>query len=371
MNIKAPVKLGKKTKLLIDELQPGDIAIIHHRDLDEIAARSLIKSKVSAVINCDKSISGRYPNLGPKILIEKKIPIFDVMNGDLFSILQNGDIIEIQSNIVSFETNKIAELMRITSDKLNKLIALAEKNLKIELEKFIDNTLAYAQKEKYLIMGNVFIPKTKTSIKNKHVLIVVRGQHYKEDLNAILPYIKEKKPVLIGVDGGADALYEFGFKPNIIIGDMDSVSNNCLKKCDEIIVHAYPNGLAPGMERIQNLDLKAKIFPAPGTSEDIAMLLAYSNGADLIVVLGSHTNMIDFLEKGRKGMGSTFLVRLKIGSKLIDARGVSQLYNKKVKLSYVASLLIAALIPIAVIIFTAQPLFFRLIKMKLRLFLDF
>ena len=258
--------------------------------------------------------------------------------------------------------------MEITEDRLNMLINQAETNLEVELEKFIDNTLLYARKEKGLIMGNVYIPKTKTEINNKHVLIVIRGQHYKEDLSAILSYIKEKKPVLIGVDGGADALMEFGLRPNIIIGDMDSVSDNSLRKCDEIIVHAYPNGKAPGMERIQNLGLNAKLFPAPGTSEDIAMLLAYTHGADLIVLLGSHTNMIDFLEKGRKGMGSTFLVRLKIGTKLIDARGVSQLYNKKVKLSYIATLIVAALIPIAAIIIASQPVFIRLIKMKFRLF---
>ena len=186
---------------------------------------------------------------------------------------------------------------------------------------------------------------------------------------AIKSYIDEVKPVLIGVDGGGDALLEFGFTPDIIIGDMDSVSDDCLLRSKEIIVHAYSDGRAPGLDRVKDLGLKSKIFTSPGTSEDIALLLAYEKNADLIVAVGTHSNMIDFLEKGRPGMASTFLVRLKVGGILVDAKGVNKLYKSTFKTKYLWLVLGAALIPIIILIII-NPLtqyLLTLLKIKLRL----
>lgn len=371
MQIKAPVKLDRKTKNLVNRLELGDIAIIDHDDLDGVAANSLVNKKISAIINCGESISGRYPNLGPSILSKANIPIFDVLSGDIFDEVEEGDIIEIIDNSIIKNDELIGTVEFLSEDKITQLLLLAEENIEVELEKFIENTLVYANREKSFILEDLILPDIKTEIKGKHVLVVVRGQNYREDLSAILSYINEKKPILIGVDGGGDALIEFGLTPNIIVGDMDSVSDECLKKCKEIIVHAYPDGRAPGMERVQSLGLKAFSFPSPGTSEDIAMLLSYDMGADLIVAVGTHSNMIDFLEKGRRGMASTFLVRMKVGSKLVDARGVNQLYKSNFKPKYIIWLIFAAFIPIIMIMSISQPIqnLFKLISIKLRIIL--
>lgn len=369
MQIKAPVKLDKKTKNLVNRLEAGDVAIIDHNDLDEVAANSLAEKKVAAIINCSKSISGRYPNLGPSIISKAKIPIYDVIKGDLFSSIEEGTIVEIVDNKLIVEDSEIAELEALSEDKIREYLILAEENIEVELEKFIENTLVYANKEKDFILGNLKIPNINTKINGRHVLVVVRGQNYREDLVAIFSYIKEVNPILIGVDGGGDALLEFGLTPDIIVGDMDSVSDECLKKCKEIIVHAYPDGRAPGMDRVKALGLDAIAFPAPGTSEDIAMLLSYDKGADIIVAVGTHSNMIDFLEKGRKGMASTFLVRMKVGSKLIDARGVNKLYKSSIKPKYVIWLVIAAFIPIIMIMLISQPIqnLLQLASIRLRM----
>ncbi len=356
MVIKAPVKIDKITKRLVNKIERGDIAIIFHKDIDEIAANSLIDKKVSAVINCKSSISGRYPNLGPSILHKSKIRIFDLKDGNLLDTVIDNDIITLDKNNIFLNNKVIGTVKELTGNDICKKMKIAEQNIELELEKFIDNTLKYAHKEKEIILGDLQIPNIKTPIRNKQVLVVVRGNNYREDLSAILTYIKDINPVLIGVDGGGDALLEFGLVPDIIIGDMDSVSDNCLMLCNEIIVHGYLNGDAPGLKRIEALDLTASVFAAPGTSEDIAMLLAYDKGADLIVAVGTHTNMIDFLEKGRKGMSSTFLVRLKVGYKLLDAKGVSKLYKNNFKSHYFLYIFIAGLIPILIILLTSQSL---------------
>ncbi|MBN4062765.1 MAG: thiamin pyrophosphokinase [Alkaliphilus sp.] len=325
MTIVGKIKKDRSTKNLEERLNNGEIAIIDHEDIDELSAYILVNKQVSAVINCKKYTSGRFPNRGTSVLEKNLIPIFEVTEGDLFGVLQDGDEVEIYNDIMLLSKKRIAKLLRVSSEVIEKSIKIAKRNMGYELDKFIENTMNYASKEKNLVLGNILLPNIKTVINDKHVLIVTRGQNYLEDLEAMSSYIEKIDPVLIGVDGGGDALLKYGLIPDIIIGDMDSVSDNCLLKSKEIIVHAYADGFSPGMKRISSLKLKSFSFASLGTSEDIAMLLAYEKNAKLIVTIGSHSNIIDFLEKGRNGMASTFLVRLKIGDKLIDAKGVNML----------------------------------------------
>lgn len=349
MNIKGTVKKDKKTKRLIYRLKPGDIALLCHEDIDEIAAESLIKAKVKCIINTEKTITGLYPNKGSLMLLKSKIPVYETSDKNIFNIIEDGKIIKIEDSKIYYLNKCIGKCRLINKDEILRLYDLGCKNFNKKLNDFIDNTIIYATKEKSWITNTIDIPEIKTLIKNKHVLVVVRGNGYKDDLKAILGYIKNKKPVLIGVDGGGDALLEFGLVPDIVIGDLDSVSDKCLRLCKEIIVHAYPNGYAPGLKRIRDLGLEAKVFSSVGTSEDIAMLLAYNYDAELIVAVGTHNCMIDFLEKGRKGMGSTFLVRTKIGSKLVDAKGINKLYEEKLNLKYYIYLGLSALLPIYIL----------------------
>lgn len=372
MRVEAPIKVDRKTKRLAKRLTGGEIAVINHIDIDEVAANSLVEGKIKLVINAAQSISGRYPNKGPGILTEKNILIVDNVGEALFHELKEGQSIEVIDGKIYRDGEFLGEGEVLDKKDVSIKLKRAYENLAFELDRFIDNTIEYAKKEKGFILGEIDIPPVQTKYKNRHVLIVVRGQDYKEDLSTILSYIEEMKPILVGVDGGADALLEFGYTPDVIVGDMDSVSDEALKKAKEIIVHAYTDGRAPGLKRVQDLGLDAIVFPAPGTSEDIAMLIAYEYKAELIVALGTHSNMIDFLEKGRKGMASTFLVRLKIGSKLIDAKGVNLLYRSKLKIKYIWALIATALFPVLVLASLSPSVkqFVHLMQLKLKLLLQ-
>lgn len=326
--IHGKIGVGRSTKKLLRTLEPKRIVVIKHVDLDEIAAHDLIQAKVNAVINADVTMTGNYPIKGPSMLLQAGIPILEIEEKD-FEFFESDMEITIDPPYICTGGERI--LFTIFDEaEWQKKSATAHQNLNIQLNQFIDNTLLYAGQEKDFVTNPLPLPKLDTDLMNKHVVVVVRGCGYKNDLLAIKDYIEDYHPVLIGVDGGADALIESGMQPQMIIGDMDSISDEALKSDAEIIVHAYPDGRAPGMERIHGLGLKAKQVAAKGTSEDLAMLIAYEKNAELIVTLGTHTHMIDFLEKGRKGMASTMLVRMKIGSKLIDAKGVSKLYHRKV-----------------------------------------
>ena len=369
MRVEAPIKVDRKTKKLAKRLSAGEIAVINHIDIDEVAANSLVERKIKLVINAAPSISGRYPNKGPKILIDNNILIIDNVGENVFEELKEGQVIEVNNGQIYRDGQFIGSGEVMDKSVVEKRTQIAYENMSLELDRFIDNTIEYAKREKGFILGETEIPKMTTNYKDRHVLVVVRGQDYKEDLATIKSYIEEMKPILVGVDGGADALLECGYNPDVIVGDMDSVTDEALKKAKEIVVHAYVDGRAPGLKRVQDLGLDAVVFPAPGTSEDIAMLTAYEYGAELIVALGSHSNMIDFLEKGRKGMASTFLVRLKIGAKLIDAKGVNLLYKSKLKMKYIWALVITAIFPVIIIAYlspTVQQLI-KLLQLKMKL----
>jgi uncharacterized membrane-anchored protein len=337
------VRLDRRTKNLTKRLKPGDIAVIDHVDLDRVSAEALVDCKVAAVVNVADSISGRYPNLGPEILVEAGIPLVDGVGREVFSILHEGEQVRLDDGTLYRGTEAVAKGMSQDSKSVAELMDDARAGLSTQLEAFTANTLEYLRREKDLLLDGVGVPHIHTAMEGKHVLIVVRGYDYREDLVALKSYIREYRPVLIGVDGGADALVENGYVPDLIVGDMDSVKDETLKSGAEVVVHAYRDGRAPGSERLERLGVESIEFPATGTSEDVAMLLADSKGASLIVAVGTHNSLVEFLDKGRSGMASTFITRLRVGAKLVDAKGVGRLYRSRVSTLQVVALAAAGL----------------------------
>lgn len=366
------IRVDKKTKHLVKRIRAQEIAVIDHADLDEVSAFSLVKAKVKAVVNASPSVTGNYPNPGPLILLNYHIPLLDNVGPELMSLRDN-QYMEIKGNEIYVDKKKFGFGVRQTKESIEEAVERSRDNLSLSLSSFIENTLMMAGRERDLIIENLSLPLLKTKLKDRHVLIVVRGQGYMADLAAIKSYINDLRPVLIGVDGGADALREFGYFPEIIIGDMDSVSDEALLGGSELIVHAYANGYAPGIARLEQLGLKAKKFAVPGTSEDAAMLLAHQAGATLLVAVGTHTSMIDFLEKGRPGMASTVLTRIKVGEILVDAKGVSKLYPGKPDLHAVIKVILAACLPLVIIASTSSLLsqLTRLLWLKVKLLFSF
>jgi len=341
--------LDPRTKRLTKRLRAGDIAIIDHVDLDRVAAEALVSAKVCAVINAAPSISGRYPNLGPEILLTAGVPLLDDVHGDLFGQIREGDVVRLYDDtLYGADGEVLAKGTVQTAESVAAATAEARAGLAVQLESFASNTMEYLKRERELLLDGVGVPDIRTDLEGRHALVVVRGYDYRRDLVALRHYIREFRPVLIAVDGGADALLEEGMRPHIIVGDMDSVSDEALRCGAEVVVHAYRDGHAPGLSHVQDLGITPVVFPAAGTSEDVALLLADEKGAQLIVAVGTHATLIEFLDKGRSGMASTFLTRLRVGGKLVDAKGVSRLYRSRIPAHTLVLLVAAAVITFAV-----------------------
>src|SRR3954447_26694072 len=345
--VSGTVRLDRRTKNLTKRLRPGDIAVIDHQDVDRVSADSLVACRVAAVVNAAPSTSGRYPNLGPEILVNAGIPLVDGVGKEVLSAVQEGTTVRVDGNrLLREDGTVVAEGTEQTPESVLEATAEARAGLSVQLEAFATNTMEYMKRERALLLDGVGVPDVATPIEGRHVLVVVRGYDYKEDLQALRPYIRDYRPVLIGVDGGADALKEAGYQPDMIIGDMDSVSDSVLRCGAEVVVHAYADGRAPGLQRVTDLGVEAITFPAAATSEDIAMLLADEKGATLIVAVGTHATLVEFLDKGRGGMASTFLTRLRLGGKLVDAKGVSRLYRSRISTLALVLLVLAAFVAI-------------------------
>lgn len=348
--VAGPARLGRRTKRLVKELDPGAVAVLDHKDLDRVSAEDLIAAGVLAVLNCSPSSTGAYPNMGPLLLVQAGIHLVDIPGDELFKLLTDGDRITVRGGEVRRGPKVLAvgevqepDAVRAATDERRREIGDA-------LEAFAQNTIEHMLEERELLSGRIELPRFDTDFRDRPALIVVRGVDHQQDLRALRPYIRDMKPAILAVDGGANALLAEGFAPDMIVGDMDSATEQALRCGAELVVHAYPNGKAPGRSHLEQLGLPFKVVPAPGTSQDVAMLIAAEKGAELIVSVGSQFNLVEFLDKNRRGMASTFLTRLRLGEILVDAKGVSRLYRPRAGAAPIVGVVLAGLLCLLVIV---------------------
>jgi uncharacterized membrane-anchored protein len=369
--VSGPARLGRRTKHLVKRLAPGDVAVVDHRDLDRVSAEDLIAAGVIAVLNCRPSSSGEYPNMGPLLLVQAGVHLVDLDDDAIFDAIPDGQPVEVAGGevhargvlVASGRAQEPADVLAATEHR--------RREIGEALEAFARNTVEHMVEERELLSGKIELPRFDTDFRDKDVMIVVRGVGHERDIAALRPYIRDMRPVLVGVDGGANALLEAGFRPDMIVGDMDSAQEATLRSGAELVVHAYPDGRAPGRDLLDRLGLPHKVVPAPGTSQDIAMLIAHEKGARLIVSVGSQWNLVEFLDKNRRGMSSTFLTRLRLGENLVDAKGVSRLYRPRPGVLPVAVLLGVGLLALVAVVLVTPGLrdVADLLWLKLRLLL--
>lgn len=365
--VSGEARLDRRTKDLTRRLEPGNIAIVDHAGIDRVAAESLIENGVAAVVNVSASVSGNYPNLGPLLLVKAGIPLLDEVGPDVFGEVKEGESLRLEGQQLIGRKGVVATGTILDEVSIKRRMDSARAVLSETVEEFAENTLDYIRSEQDLLLEAVRLPEISTGFSGRHALVVTRGYHYKEDLHALRGYIWDCKPVVVAVDGAADACIAQGIRPDVIVGDVDSISSEGLQCGAEILVH--PQGSwrrehaggdgapePPEAKTVRQLGLNCKIITAPGTSEDVAMLLAHEKGAELIVTVGSRTSMVEFLDKGRPGMASTFLVRMRLGATLVDAKGVSQLYRTRVSTRDFVLLMGAALFAMAVVSIVMPPM---------------
>jgi uncharacterized membrane-anchored protein len=351
-----PARADRRTKDLVKRLCPGDIAVIDHADIDRVAAENLIRAAPSAVVNASTSFTGRYPHVGPLLITEAGIPLIDDVGPEIIDLVEEGEELRLVGTDLWRGDDIVAAGHRQDAVDLARRVVRARADMGAELEAFAVNTLEWIRREARLTFEPLVLPPLRADFRGRHALVVVRGHDYRSDLKALRAYIREFQPVLVAVDGGADALLEVGLRPDVIIGDFDSVSEEALACGADLVHHVHPDGRAPGREELLRWGVSYVEFVAEGTSEDVAMLLSAEAGAELIVAVGTHASMVEFLDKGRAGMASTFLTRLRLGPLLVDAKGVNRLYETRLRRRDLALLIGAAVLAMLVVTIVSEPL---------------
>jgi uncharacterized membrane-anchored protein len=347
-------RLDRRAPRLLQRLRPGDVAVIDVTDLDRGTADALVAAKVGAVVNARPSISGRYPNLGPEVLVAQGIPLLDGVGVEIFTDLREGARVRLDSDTLYLADRQIATGMRQTADSVAAAMASAKEGMSAQLAAFAADAQRHMAQEKALLLDGIGLPELTTRFARRHVLLVARSYDFKSDIRALKHYIREFHPVLVGIDGGADVLRDAGYRPDLVVGDLDSMSDAVLREAGEVVAHADAHGRVQGLVRVQDLRIEPVVFATSGTSEDAAMLLADAGQAKLIVTVGIRATLEEFLDAGRGGMASTVLTRLKVGGRLVDAKAAAQLFQTRVSGLALTVLVLAAALAIAVVLVSSS-----------------
>ncbi|MGZ4492365.1 MAG: putative cytokinetic ring protein SteA [Nocardioidaceae bacterium] len=355
------VRLDRRIGALVRRLKPGDIAVIDHLDLDRGYAEQLVDCGVVAVVNASPFISGRYPNLGPELLAKSGILLLDDVGTDVFGRLRDGGTARLDGDMLLVGEDVVASGRRLGADDVRALMDEARSGLTTQLESFTHNTTEFLRREQDLLLHGQGVPKTRTRFAGRPVVVVVRGYDYREDLRRLRRYIREQRPVLVGVDAGADALIAAGHRPDlVVVGESglaqpstnsdngQTISDKALRTAHEVVLHTDRSGRAIGSDRLERIGIRTRSLAASGATEDVALLLADLSGASLLITVGTHATLDEFLDRQRSGLASAFLTRLRIGTKLVDAKGVPQLYAGRVRLWHLLVVLLAGLVAVGV-----------------------
>jgi uncharacterized membrane-anchored protein len=334
---------------LLPRLRAGDIAVLDQVDLDRATADALVDAGVAGVVDASPVISGRYPNLGPEILVAAGIPVLDDVGTAVFGTVRDGAWVRLDGDSLYAGETVLAQGAAQTPQTVIERLLAAKAGLTAQLEAFAANTVEFAKRERPLLLDGVGVPEIRTPLAGRQVVVVCRSYEYLRELAELRGYLREIRPVLIGVDGGADALREAGYKPDIVVGRLDTVSDEVFRSGAEVIVHTDHNGRAAGLDRVLDLGVDAVGFPAAGTSEDVALLLAHRHGAALIVAVGTRATLLELLDRDRGEMASTFLTRLTVGPTLVDAQAVIRLHRSRITGRALLLLVAAALVVVGVL----------------------
>jgi uncharacterized membrane-anchored protein len=358
--IVATARVGRRAGALVPRLRPGDIAVLDHPDLDRSSAQALVESGIAAVLNAGPFISGRYPNLGPELLAQAGIELVDQIGEDGLAAIKDGVRVRLDDGVVYLDDRAIAGGRPVGLDQVIEEMAAARVGLAAQLESFTHNSTEFLRREQDVLLHDEGAPTLSTKLSGRPVVVVVRAHDHDEELARVASYLKDQRPVLVGVDRGADALLEAGHRPDIVVvtgqrrqhDNLDLVSARALKAARDVVLVLDRGASRHSTDQLDRLGIRASRFETGATAEDAALLLAHLSGASLIVGVGMHATLDEFLDRQRDGLASTYLTRLKVGPRLVDARAVPQLYSGVVHPRHLALLLLAGLVALAAAIGT-------------------
>ena len=345
-------RVERRTRGLLPRLRPGDVAVLDHLDMDRTTAQSLVDAGVVAVLNASAMISGRYPNLGPRVLAEAGVLLVDRIGSDGLAAIKDGASVRIHEATVYVGEQPVASGRELDADAVRAEMDQARTGLITQLETFTHNSTEFLRREEQLLLHGQGLPRPSTRIAGRPVVVVVAGHEYDAELTAVRAFMREQEPVLIGVDRGAEVLREAGYRPDIVVLDArtdeaDRPSVKTLRGARDVVLRVDRGGDRGATELMERLGVRPLRLESGATTEDAALILADACDASLIVGVGMHATLDEFLDRQRPGLASTYLTRLVVGPRLVDATAVPQLYSGRVRPRHLYLVMLAGLVALA------------------------
>jgi uncharacterized membrane-anchored protein len=348
--VHGPARVHRRTASVLSRLDEGDVAVLDHVDMDRDTAQALVDAGVVAVVNAGPMISGRYPNLGPELLVDAGLVVVDSAGPEIFDRVKDGTVLRIDGGVVYSGDALVAPARELTADVVRAEMGSARSGLAAQLESLTHNSTEFLRREQDLLLHGHGVPRTATDMAGRPVVVVVRSHGWEDELRGIRPYVREQRPVLVGVDRGADALAGAGHRPDVVVvtgGTDDLPSAAVLRRARDVVVLVERGAPRSTTEQFERLGIRPLRFETTATTEDAALLLASAHEASLIVGVGMHATLDEFLDRRRTGLASTFLTRLKLGPDLVDAAALPRLYDGAVRPRHLAGALVAGVLALA------------------------
>lgn len=319
-----PARLVRADADLVAGLRPGDIAVIDRADLDRADADRLIGAGVVAVINLASSATGRFPNLGPQSLAQAQITHVDQVGPGITARIRSGDRLRVHDGKIFRDGVLVASGVSHDVERAAADLSAASSDLTTSLDILAANAADHLRREHAMLLEGVRVPTTRTAMKERPVVLVSDTFDAATDLAGLKQFIRDRDPVLIGAGRGADVLLQGGFAPTIAIGDIEELSAEVIRRSHEVVV-TTSSGQIANPERLERHGSDVTRFVAAGPAADLAIVLADSGDASVIVHAGAAPSLVDFLGQGSGLLGSAFVVRLRAAQRLVDAKAVAHL----------------------------------------------
>lgn len=339
------VRVDDRVRRLASRLEAGDVAVIDQMDLDRETARVLVAAGPAVVLNAAPSTSGRHPNRGPEVLLEAGVPLVDDLGPDVMALREGERVdVELASGRVLRAGALAAQGRPVGLADAVSAREAAQAGLRAQLDGFAASAGEFLEREAPLLLHGVGLPDLVTRIAGRTVLVVLDDSRTTEQLRAARAWLKDTHPLVIGVDGGADIATDAGWKPRLIIGDMDVIRERTIRSGAELVVRAGHDALAPGRERLERMGIDHHVMTVSGSSADAAILLAALSGAEVIVTVGERASLDDFLDRGRGGMSASFFTRLRATGLIVPLPAIAATHRPRLRGGWILLMLLAALL---------------------------
>jgi uncharacterized membrane-anchored protein len=351
-------RVARRAAAAARRAKPGDIAVLEHQDLDGTSAQLLVDAGVAAVVNAAPSISGRYPNRGPQVLVEAGIPLLDHVGPEVFARLDDGEKLRLDGETLFRGEEVVATGHLMTPSSVDAAMGAARGRLGAQLEAFAHATTEHLRRERDLLLDGSGAPALRTRIEGRPVVVVARARGVEAELKRLGSWLKANRPVLVAVDEAADAVLAMGLRPDLVVGDPRLVSDDVLDCGAEIVVRADRDGSAPGLHRAEQAGVEPVVFATSGSDDDAALLLVDAQAPALVVGVGWHPSLAALVDSGRAVMPSAFLTRLRLGDRFVDSATVLAVHRRPARtwpLWLLCLVLLAALAAVVALAPDASP----------------